>query len=93
MEEIKIQLLNHELDALDRLFDRETSVIDAYAITFATAHALRTDPLFTLLNEAAMALDKIVRAGLSNLAAHEAALDVTNELRIRIAELVPSLTY
>jgi hypothetical protein len=37
VEEIRDILLNNELDALDRLFDREADVIDIYAITYATA--------------------------------------------------------
>ena len=34
-------LLNNVLDALDRLFDRQSSVIDLWALLFATADALR----------------------------------------------------
>jgi hypothetical protein len=82
-------LLNNALDALDRLFDRQASVIDIYALTYATAQALRSDVLFSLFSETAISLSAIARAGLPTEEARERALDATNALRITLAELLP----
>ena len=82
-------LLNNTLDALDRLFDRQASIVDIYALTYATAQALRSDVLFSLFSETAISLRAIARAGLPIEEARERALDATNDLRITLAELLP----
>ena len=87
MAEEKNQLLNNQLDALDRLFDRKTEVVDLHAITYATAQALRTDPLFPLFEETAKALEKVIRAGTLGDQARDQALYATNQLRMTIADL------
>ena len=55
-------------------------------ITYATAQALHSDKQFLVLSEAAASLGEIVRAGLPALEARERALNVTNTLRISLAE-------
>ena len=82
-------LLNNALDALDRLFDRESRVVDVYAITYATARALRTDPLASVFSEAAHGLLAVVRAGAPAEVERERALEVTNDLRISLAGTLP----
>jgi len=86
MDNDRYNLLDNQLDALDRLFDGESEVIDLYAVTFATGLALSGDSLFAYFRAAAKELDAIVRMGLSKLDAREKALDVTNALRVAVAE-------
>ena len=82
-------LLNSALDALDRLFDSESGVIDIHAIIYATSQALTRDPLFSLLDEAAKGLATLVRDALPGRDARERALDITNELRVALARALP----
>lgn len=79
-------LLNNVLDALDRLFDSESGVIDIYAITYASSQALIGDPLFPLLDVAATGLAALVRDALPDMEARARALDITNELRVALAK-------
>ncbi len=80
------RLLDNMLDSLDRLFDRESGVIDVYAIVYASALALREHRLFAVFEEAAESLERVVRAGLPEEAARELALEVTDPLRIALAD-------
>lgn len=79
-------LLNNALDALDRLFDGETGVVDVCAILYATGIAIRSDQLYPLFSDAASSLEGILRAGLTAEDARESALRSTNSLRLALAE-------
>lgn len=79
-------LLNNALDALDRLFDRETEVVDLYAILYATGLAMRSDDLSSLFRDAASSLKELDRAGFAAEQARESALSLTNSLRLAVAE-------
>jgi len=79
-------LLNNALDALDRLFDREATAIDVYAILYATSRALPTDPISPLLNNAAASLLQLLREGLPTQPARDFALKATDTLRIALSE-------
>jgi hypothetical protein len=81
----KSLLLNNFLDVLDRLFDRETELIDVGAIVYATGLAIRPDSLFPLFLDAAASLERIRRAGLTADDARESALQSTNPLRLALA--------
>jgi hypothetical protein len=81
----KSLLLNNFLDVLDRLFDRETEIIDVGAILYATGLAIRPDSLFPLFLDAAASLERIRRAGLTADDARESALQSTNPLRLALA--------
>jgi hypothetical protein len=82
-------LLCNQLDALDRLFDRDCGVTDVYALTYATACALAGDPLFTLFDAAATALRAIDIRNLPPEEARSAALEATDELRHALAAELP----
>ena len=79
-------LLNNALDALDRLFDRETDVVDVSAILYATGLAIRPDALSPLFLDAASSLESVLREGVTAEDARESALRSTNSLRIALAE-------
>ena len=80
------QLLENLLDALDRLFDRECSVVDLQALIFATSKALAKTEYYTALNEAASGLDKLLRLPIDD--EREKGLEVTNDLRILLAQVL-----
>lgn len=81
-------LLNNILDGLDRLFDRESDVIDIYALIFATSKALHNTEYFSILDRTANNLEKILlSASTANNGVFE-ALEVTNDLRIFLAEIL-----
>jgi hypothetical protein len=80
-------LLSNALDALDRLFDSRSSVIDVHALLFATAHAMAGTPFFAELNEACARLAPLCR--LPDRQGRENALVATNHLRIVLAEALP----
>jgi hypothetical protein len=82
-------LLNNALDSLDRLFDRESSVIDVYAIVYATSRALRTDPLTPVFMQAAAGLLEVVQTGESGAVDRDRALNSTQTLRAALAEALP----
>jgi hypothetical protein len=84
MEEKRL-LLNNSLDVLDRLFDRETELIDVSAILYATGLAIRPDSLSPLFLDAAASLERIRRAGLKADDARDSALQTTNPLRLALA--------
>ena len=82
------QLLENVLDALDRLFDRESSVVDLQALIFATSKALAKAEYDTALREAASGLDELLRMRLSTNDEREKALEATNDLRILLAKVL-----
>lgn len=80
------RLLENVLDALDRLFDRESSIIDVHALIFATSKALPNADYFAVLDNAVDRLEIIIRSGLDTEGQRDAALTATNDLRIFLAE-------
>lgn len=80
------KLLGNILDGLDRLFDRESRAIDIYALVFATSKTFSGTEYFTILNDTANNLEKVVRSGLNIEDERDEALMVTNDLRISLAE-------
>ena len=87
--EARTQLLENQLDALDRLFDSKMTAIDLHALTYATARALPGDPLYPWLDSAAVALADIVGQGLTEVAEREKALIETDALRQMLADALP----
>jgi hypothetical protein len=83
------QLLENTLDALDRLYDRHSSVLDLWALLFATAEALRATRHFSELEEPVAELLAVVRSGLSEEVQRDRALAITDRLRHYLAELLP----
>lgn len=83
------QLLDNTLDALDSLFDRNLSVVALWALLFATAKALQGTPHCAVLTGAVAGLLSIVRSGENNEKQVDRALEVTNELRHYLADLLP----
>jgi hypothetical protein len=82
-------LLGNILDALDRLFDGETSVIDLQALLLATAEALRETPHHGMLEGPAADLLSIVRSGTDMEKQRDQALNATVQLRFYLADLLP----
>lgn len=81
-------LFNNILDGLDRLCDRESSVIDLQALIFATSKALSNTEYFAILHDASSNLEKIVCSKLNANDERDAALKVTNDLRFFLAEIL-----
>ncbi|HEY9010137.1 MAG TPA: hypothetical protein VIN06_03890 [Devosia sp.] len=90
MTSIRPELLNNQLDALDRLFDGEAGIADVCALAYATAVALRGDHLVPVLESAANELSALQRKSLSVEDARAAALTATDHLRVTLAEALPS---
>ena len=89
MEEIRTLLLENALDALDRLFDSECRAIDIYVLTYATGCALSGDILQPLFHESAEALQNLAHKNLPAKDLREKALEVTDDLRIALADALP----
>ena len=81
-------LLNNVLDALDRLVDRKSGVVDIYALTFATARAIPNSHVAILLEKSAHELWTICRFSSLQEEQHGAALAATNELRLHLADIL-----
>ena len=88
MQEVRARLFNNAIDALDRLYDSESGTIDIYAITYATAQALSEGSMYSLFNETAMGLLELLGSKLPRRETQERALEITDRLRIALAELV-----
>ena len=82
-------MLENVLDALDRLFDGHTSVIDLQALVLATAEALRETPHHGMLEGPAADLLSIVRSGTDMEKQRDHALVATDRLRRYLADLLP----
>ncbi len=83
MSDTEILLLSNVLDALDRLFDRKTTVVDVHALLFATSCAMNHSRFYDELRRAAENLAPL-RARAHDSGRDE-ALAVTNSLRILLA--------
>lgn len=80
-------LINNMLDALDRLFDCESSVIDTLALLFATSLALRDSPWFDALNQPVSDLRVIVQSNAAPDEKRISALCATDQLRKCLASI------
>lgn len=80
------KLLDNILDALDRLFDTESTAVDIYVLIFATSKALSNTEYFVILDNAVNNLEEIVSSKLKADDERSEALKVTNDLRIFLAE-------
>ncbi|MGC5016943.1 hypothetical protein [Micromonospora sp. DT47] len=82
----ELPLLEALLDAFDRLFDRQTTVVDVHALLFATSRALAGSAFVKDMAAAESALEEIMRSGRGSAEAVEQALDAVDPLRRRIAD-------
>jgi hypothetical protein len=89
MTDRQTQLLGNALDALDRLFDSDSSALDVWALLFATGEALRGSEHYVQLERPIAELLTIVRSGTSGETQRERALEVTDELRRYLAGMLP----
>jgi len=89
MPDTDIKLLDNLLDALDRLYDRATTVTDLHALVFATEVALSGTVHTAILTDAAKRLQRILRSGKSVSEERDVALNETDDLRKYLAGVVP----
>ncbi len=82
-------LLNNVLDSLDRLYDGHTYVIDVYFLLMATSAALAETEHAIVINEAVARLEPICRTSMSTIERKSQALNVTDDLRLHLAKLLP----
>jgi hypothetical protein len=78
-------LIDNMLDGLDRLFDRESSVLDTYALVFATSRALKDSKWFDALNQPINELLAIAQSNSDFDEKRTAALCATDELRSHLS--------
>ena len=78
-------LLANVLDALDRLYDGETEVIDVQVLLQATASAVPESEFSSALSEASIELHSLLRAGIAGTAGQVQALSATDRLRRLLA--------
>lgn len=83
-------VLESALDALDRLFDRESQVIDVYALFFSSAVAMKGTKFERMFAESALRLHGLIAAGTDKEAEREMALEFTDELRKALADALPN---
>jgi hypothetical protein len=89
MSQRETLLLGNALDALDRLFDGQSSVIDVQSIFFATGEALRNTPHHQHFEQSASQLLVIARSRESVAAKRDRALMVTDDFRHYLAQFLP----
>ena len=77
----ELWLLSNSLEALDRLYDQQSSVTDVHALPFATTLALKGTEVHAAFAHAAQSLEQILKAGLTEADANRDALIVTDPLR------------
>lgn len=82
------QLLENLFDSLDRLFDRESRVLDVFQILYATEKAINTGSLNLSLSGYIADLGDIVRGSESEEIQRERALLVTDKLRKILNEIL-----
>jgi hypothetical protein len=79
-------LLDEVLDALDRLYDRQTTAVELRALLFATAKALTDSVFVDAVTSAESALREVVRSRLEPGEENRQALIATDQLRLLIAD-------
>ncbi len=80
-------MLENVLDALDRLFDRQSSAIDVWALLFATSEALYATPHYPEFTNPTARLKELLSLSYSPEKERELALLVTDDLRHYLAAL------
>ena len=85
MTPIEKEVLEEVFDSLDRLFDRQTSVEDVYAIVLISSKVVTEIDLSIYATQ----LKNILRAGAGEETKREQALEVTDDLRSRLNDLLP----
>lgn len=89
MNQIEKQILENIFDALDRVFDRESKVIDLYSLMYASEKALGgASTIISLCNYTAE-LEALVRSGKTEEIQRTEALVITDSLRGVLNELLP----
>lgn len=83
------QMLENVLNTLDRLFDRQSSAIDVWAVLLATSEALRATPHHVEFEEPTAGLLAVVRSGGTAEVQRDRALVATDTLRHYLARLLP----
>lgn len=83
-------LLENALNALDRLYDGDSSVVDVWALLFATCEAVRGTDHHPEFERPMDELLLIVRSGKSAEFQRDRALGATDELRHYLAKVLPS---
>lgn len=87
----RVELMSNMLDALDKLFDGKVDTSDVGALAYATALAMGPeDCLLPTLESTVVALQGLVLEGLQPHAERARALEVTNCLRITLADALSS---
>ncbi len=89
LSQVEIQLLENLFDSLDRLLDRQCLVIEVYAIVFATEHALKPYSTPLSLTSYSENLLQVVRSGKNYELQRTSALEVTDDLRHKLDDLLP----
>jgi uncharacterized protein YllA (UPF0747 family) len=80
------RLLENVLDALDRLFDRESTVTDVYALLVATAVAVRGSSFSAPVEAPLRRLRDLVQSKTLPERRRDIGLELTDELRQFVAE-------
>jgi len=88
MDDETRKLLDNVLDALDRLYDRKTTIVDLHDILYATTKAINELSHSSLLGAAVGRLHEIVRTSEAGRDDWAAALDATDELRKYLAGIL-----
>lgn len=83
-------LLSNALDALDRLFDECSSVVDVQSLFFATSEALRDTPHHPHFERSAAELLLIARSRDPEAAKRDRALAATDDFRHYLAQFSPA---
>src|SRR5580700_2236976 len=79
-------LLENTLDALDRVFDRESKVIDLHAILFATDRALGENHFRLAFESPIHELKKTIQSKVPEDQRRDFALEITDDLRKVVAD-------
>lgn len=83
-------LLSNALDALDRLYDGDSLVIDIQSLLLATSEALRGTTHFPHLEGPAVELLAVTRSSGTREEKRDRALDITDDLRHYLAQHTPA---
>ena len=89
MTKTEADLLENVFDSLDRLFDRESSARDVYALLFATQNALAGSGIPDL-GSYVEDLAIIIRSGEPEGTQREKAITATDKLRSVLNEVLPA---
>ena len=81
-------LLTNVFDALDRLFDRDSTVWDVYAILYATSEALAETPFQSAFETPIRGLAETIRSNAPRESQRDAAMLITDDLRLLLASVL-----